>query len=73
MGEREIKLGSTVKDPLTGVEGVVVSRTEYLHDVSYVGVQRHGTDGDGKVHSLEAFPEQRLQVLQTPEERIGVA
>lgn len=73
MGDREIRLGSKIKDPITGIEGIVVNRTTYLFDATSVGVERDGVDGDGKRHELAYFQEDRVAVLQTPEERIGVA
>lgn len=73
MGDREIRLGSKVKDPITGIEGIVVNRTTYLFDTTQVAVEGDGTDGEGKRHELAYFAEDRVAVLQTPEERIGVA
>ena len=55
-----VKLGSVVRDAITGFAGVAVSRTEYLYGCVQVGVQRAGLDPKGKPEDVEYFDEQRL-------------
>jgi hypothetical protein len=61
-----IELGSKVRDPITGIEGIAVNRTEYLHDSTGIGVERQNVDADGKRHEISFFAESRLQVLEPP-------
>ena len=56
-----VKLGSKVKDSMTGFKGVAVSRTEYLYGCVSVGVQPRGLTEKGKSQELEYFDEQRLE------------
>jgi hypothetical protein len=60
-----VKLGSKVKDSMTGFEGVAVSRTEYLYGCVSVGVQPTGLTEKGKSQELEYFDEQRLSAAST--------
>ena len=66
---RPFTLGSTVRDSITGFQGVAVCRTEHLYGCIHVGVQKAGTDKDGGVHKAEFFDEQRLTVI-TPGEPV---
>ncbi len=47
----KILLGQTAKDPITGVEGIVYSRTEYLTGCARIGIQQK-QQKDGKVPDL---------------------
>ena len=37
---RKVELGSLVRDKITGFEGIVMGRTEYLTGCAHVGVHR---------------------------------
>jgi len=60
-----IELGQTVQDVITGYEGVVTSRHEYLHGCTRLSVQSRELR-DGKPIESETFDEQRLRVLNVP-------
>ena len=56
------ELGQTVRDVITRYEGVVTSRTEYLHGCTRIVVQSREMK-DGKPVEDQCFDEQRLEVL----------
>lgn len=60
-----VSVGQTVKDVITGYEGVVVSRHEYLHGCTRLTVQTREMK-DGKPIDEEVFDEQRVQILDIP-------
>jgi len=59
-----IKLGNTVRDTITGYEGVVFGITNYLFGCKRVGIQGK-IDKEGKVPELHWFDEPSLQVLKS--------
>ena len=62
-----IKLGQRVRDKITGFEGVVVCRTEWLNGCTRLGVQAT-TLKDGKPLEAEHFDEEQVEVVEdTPE------
>lgn len=58
----EIKLGSTVRDKVSGFQGTAESRFEYLSGTVQYGVQAKVKE-DGTLPDLMAFDVQRLEVL----------
>lgn len=60
-----ILLGETVKDLITGVEGIVMARTVYLTGCSHIGVQQKAKD-DGSVPDWYWTDERRFIVLEVP-------
>lgn len=60
-----VELGQTVKDVITGYEGIAVSITEYLHACRRIVVQSRELK-DGKPVEDQVFDEQRLTVLDVP-------
>lgn len=63
-----IKLGSTVKDSITGYTGVALCRIEYMNGCIRYEVQSQ-TLFEGRVSQSEFFDEQRLTA--TPEATAG--
>ena len=59
----QIALGDHVRDPITKFEGVVVSKTQFLHGCARCCVQGFELDKDGKEHNLH-FDEAQLQVVE---------
>ncbi|TRO38585.1 hypothetical protein EQ832_12085 [Pseudomonas sp. ALS1131] len=58
-----VPLGSTVKDKVTGFEGIATSRTVYLFGSSRIGVESAvGLDGETRHEYIE---EDRLQILDS--------
>ncbi len=60
-----IKLGSRVRDTITGFEGILTSRTEYLYGCVRVGVEPTGLDKDGNIPETGHFDEQRIAFIKT--------
>lgn len=57
-----VELGQTVKDVISGYEGVVTSITAYLYGCSRVTVQSREMK-DGKPVDYQVFDEQQLQIV----------
>jgi hypothetical protein len=63
MGELfKFKMGAHVKDRLTGFEGVVIARADYLDGTKGYSLQARSTV-DGKVVSEEWIGEGRLELV----------
>ncbi len=58
-----IKLGSKVKDKVTGYEGIAVARTTYLTGCDRYSVQSEKLDKDKKPNEWQLFDEHQLEVL----------
>lgn len=56
---KKIGLGSTVKDRITGLQGVVMARTEYLTGCAHVGILATKVNKDGKIPEWEWIDETR--------------
>ena len=63
-----INLGDTVKDPISGFEGVAVSSHEYLHGCVRISVQPVVGD-DGKLPDTASFDEPQLIVIEASQEK----
>jgi len=61
-----IKLGSEVKDKVTGFIGIAISRVEYLNGCIQYGVKPKAKEN--KMPEVEYIDESQLKVLRTPEE-----
>ena len=57
-----IELGVVAKDVVTGFEGVVMGRAQYLTGCDQYMVKPQGLDKDGKVRDSVWFDENRLEV-----------
>lgn len=55
-----IKLGEEVRDVITGFEGIVIARSEYLSGRIMIEVQPKGLDRYGEMQNSERIDEQRL-------------
>jgi hypothetical protein len=58
----EIKLGQKVRDSITGLEGMAVSRTVYLYGCARITIQPFETK-DGKPADWCSFDEPQLEVI----------
>ena len=63
-----IALGQQVRDPLTGLEGTVICRSEYLYGCIRILVQPKGLTKDGAPKDPTWVDEPQLEVL--PPKRI---
>lgn len=60
-----VQVGQTVRDKITGFEGVVMSRAEYLWGCVRVEVQARDLK-DGEPRDWRVFDEPQLEVLDVP-------
>ena len=56
-----IRLGQKAKDIVTGFEGIVIGRAEYLYGCAQFGLMPPAVDG--KIGSTEWFDEGRIQAI----------
>lgn len=66
-----IKLGDKVKDPVTGITGIAVARTEWLHGCARITVQPKGADKEGKPFEGSSFDEPQLEVVKPKKVKRG--
>lgn len=58
-----IELGDVAKDSITGFEGVVTSKTHWLHGCCRLGLQPTDLD-NGKVRECQVFDENQLILVK---------
>lgn len=61
-----IELGSRAQDKITGFEGIVTARFEWLTGCVRYEIQPIKLGLDGKVNASETFDEARIEVLAKP-------
>lgn len=59
-----INLGDVVKDKLTGLKGVVIAKTEWLHGCTRVVVQPPGLTKDGASKPTETVDEPQVELVK---------
>jgi len=59
-----IKLGDTVKDEVTGLEGIALARLVALHEANQIRVHPQDLKPDGDVRPSVWFEETRLTVVK---------
>jgi len=65
-----IKLGQKVKDKITGMEGVAIGRTEWMHGCIRIVVQPTALK-DGVPQDAQTFDEPQLDIVKdTPEPKV---
>jgi hypothetical protein len=66
-----IRLGSKVKDVVSGFEGITTGRAEYLTGCAQYLVAPPGLDKDGKLKDAHWFDEGKLVVTAAPTKAIA--
>ena len=69
-----IKLGSIVKDRLTGIKGTAIARTEWLHGCVRITIQPEGVTKEKKAYDSHTADEQQIEVIKeadVPKARVG--
>lgn len=61
-----IKLGSLVKDSITGFTGIAIGRTEFGFGCIHIRVQAQGLTKTGDPIPVQSFDDQRIEVLAPP-------
>ena len=59
-----IKLGSKVRDSITGFEGVAVSVVTFLYGCTRIGIEPEKLDDKGTPIEMQYFDEQRVEVVK---------
>lgn len=60
----KFQLGDIVKDTVTGYQGVVMCRTDWLHGCTRYGLQPTKLDKDGKPQDTIMFDEPQLVLVK---------
>ena len=60
-------LGSRAKDRITGFEGIIVNRAQWLFNCNVYGLKPTDLDKDGKPQSIVHFDEPQLEILKVEE------
>ncbi len=63
-------LGKKCRDKVTGFEGLVISRTDWLYGCVRYGLQSSELKDDGSVLNTEVFDEAQLELVEKVEEYI---
>jgi len=69
---QEIEMGATVRDVLTGFEGVVAGYARHITGCDTIGVRPAKLGNDGKVMDPEWFDVTRAEILAPPTKEIAL-
>jgi hypothetical protein len=58
-----VQLGTKVRDSLSGIEGVVIARTEWLYGCIRITIQPHGAH-DGKPFEAFTIDEPQCEIVR---------
>ena len=58
-----IQLGDKIKDPVTGIIGIAVARTLWLHGCARITLQPQGADKDKKPFESYTVDEPQLEIV----------
>jgi len=59
----KFNLGARVRDTLTGFEGIVNNRNQWLHNCNVYGIKPTSLDKDGKPRETHHFDEPQLELV----------
>jgi len=65
-----IKLGSKVRDNISGFTGIAIGRTEWLHGCARITIQPP-VDKDGKHQDAATFDEQQVELIEEKPVRVS--
>lgn len=71
MSEFKFNLGDEVKDLVTGVQGVIVSKTIWLNGCKRYTLERSAPKEDGTLHEAISVDEQQLVVVAALKINVG--
>ena len=69
----KIQLGDKVKDPITGITGIAVARTNWLHGCNRITVQPEGCDKEKKPFESYTTDEPQLIIVLPKKVKKGSA
>jgi len=58
-----IKLGQKAKDKITGFEGILTSRHQYITGCDQYSLAPEGLDDDNKLKEIYSFDEGRIEII----------
>lgn len=58
-----IELGQKAKDKITGFEGILTARHQYITGCDQYQLSPDGLDEDGKLKEMYSFDEGRIEIL----------
>jgi hypothetical protein len=61
-----IRLGSLVKDSITGFTGIAIGRTEFGYGCIHIRIQAKGLTKEGDPIPSQSFDDQRVEVIEQP-------
>lgn len=61
MSEKKLKLGNRVRDVVTGLQGIAVTRCEYLDGTTQLGIQPQARPDDEKLPAISYVDINRLE------------
>lgn len=64
-----VPLGSLVRDRITGFSGIAIGRTEFGFGCIHIRVQAKGLTASGDPIPVQAFDDQRIEVVEPPTKR----
>jgi len=59
-----LKMGNIVRDTITGFQGIMIGRTDWLYGCSRIGIEPTDLDKDGKPRDPAWFDEQRIVTVE---------
>jgi hypothetical protein len=59
----KVELGSKVRDMITGLEGVVMARTEYLTGCAHIAIMPQKLTDKGEIPEYQWIDETRAEIL----------
>jgi len=62
--EFKFNLGDTAKDKITGFEGIIYNRSQWLYNCNTYGLKPTKLDKDGETRKTESFDEPQLELVE---------
>ncbi len=59
-----IKLGSKVRDTITGFQGIAIARTQWMYGCERITIKPDKVDKDGKTIEAETFDEPQVVLVR---------
>jgi hypothetical protein len=61
--EFKYELGLKARDVITGFQGIIVHRVNFITGCDNYGLQPQNTDEDNKIKDIKQFDENRIEIL----------
>ncbi len=67
----KIQLGDRVKDPITGITGIAIARTTWLHGCDRITIQPEGFNKEKKPYENITIDEPQLKIVKPKKVKRG--